>query len=429
MSPPSLRRYRAERLLREEFEVRRGRVLAGVRARLAARGVRLAAADLESCYAQAWHALYAALLGGQAIDNPVGWLVLVTFRRALDEHRDGLRNGRLAADLHAPGDPARLADDADLASALDRRMRLRAWLEGLRGRLDPREREAAALCYLHGFTHAEAAARMGLSEGRMRKLMEGANGRRGVAAKVGALADTIRAGAWCEEQGSLMRALAYGLLDPDGERRRLAELHRDACPACRAYVRSLRGLAAVLPPVLTPLAAAVAGGGGGAAAGAKAGAGSAAPSAATGAKTGAVGAGAKAGSGAGAALPLGGAAAGGGWTALGAPVGVKLALGCALALGVGAGCVALQDPGRSASRPGSATVRGATDRGPGGAPGARSYAGAATSSPVPRRPRSPAGTAPARGPARTSAPREFTPEQVAAPRAARTNGAREFAPG
>ena len=67
-------------------------------------------------------------------------------------------------------------------------MRLRQLFEGLRGRLDAREREAAALCYLQGLSRSEAAARMGVSEARMRKLMEGRGpGRPGVAGKVGAL--------------------------------------------------------------------------------------------------------------------------------------------------------------------------------------------------------------------------------------------------
>ena len=94
---------------------------------------------------------------------------------------------------------------------------------------------------------------MGISEARMRKLMDGQGaGRPGVARKVGALADTIQAGGWCEEQASLMRGLAYGILDPAGERYRLALIHRAECPACRTYVLSLRGLAVVLPPVLLP---------------------------------------------------------------------------------------------------------------------------------------------------------------------------------
>ena len=92
---------------------------------------------------------------------------------------------------------------------------------------------------------------MGVSEARMRKLMEGRGaGKPGVAGKVGALLQTIRAGGWCEEQASLMRGLAYGMLDPEGERYQLALAHGRECPACRAYVVSLRGLAAALPPVL-----------------------------------------------------------------------------------------------------------------------------------------------------------------------------------
>ncbi len=89
---------------------------------------------------------------------------------------------------------------------------------------------------------------MGISETRMRKLMEGADpGGPGWRARWASSLETIRGGGWCEEQGSLMRGLAFGILDPDGERYRLALIHRSECPACRAYVASLRGLAAVLP--------------------------------------------------------------------------------------------------------------------------------------------------------------------------------------
>jgi DNA-directed RNA polymerase specialized sigma24 family protein len=255
MSPLTLRRFRAERLLRSEFAALRSRVLARVRAKLRARGVTLDASDLESCYAQAWQGLFMAMLDGREIANPAGWLVLVTYRRAIEEHRasarlrapDGDRDELDAG--HAPS--ARY--EPDLAARLDDRARLRHVLEGLRGRLAAREREAAALCYLHGLSRAEAAARMGLSEARMRKLMDGAGGRRpGVAGKVASLVDTVRRGEWCEQQASLMRGLAFGVLDPAGERYRLAVMHRDECPACRAYVLSLRGLAALLPPALTP---------------------------------------------------------------------------------------------------------------------------------------------------------------------------------
>ncbi len=305
----------------------RGRVLGGVRARLRAHGVALDPTDLEACYSQAWHGLYTTMLAGDAeVANPEGWLALVTYRRALDEHRSRMRTtaARVApsGDDQAP-DLDRGAPERDLAGELDDRARLRQLMEGLRGRLSPRERQAAALCYLQGRSRAEAAACMGISEARMRKLMDGRPGAPGVASKVGELLETIRAGSYCAEQSSLMRGFAFGILDPDGERYALAMAHQRGCPACRAHVLSLRGLASVLPPLPLPLALGV-----GVAAG-------------TGATTGAgVGTSAGVSTGAGATGAAGGAA-GGGWLLAGGGLGAKLAVGCVVAVGVSAGCVAL----------------------------------------------------------------------------------------
>ncbi len=333
MSPRSLRRHRAERLLRDEFDALRGRVLASVRGKLRASDIRLDQDDLEACYATAWQGLYAVVLEGQEIENPTGWLVLVTYRRALEEHRARVRTRCLSeGQVEAEG-----RREQDLVEQLDARMRLRQVFEGLRGRLEIREREAATLCYLQGLSRSDAAARMGVSETRMRKLMEGRGpGRPGVAAKVGALLGTISDGDWCEEQASLMRALAFGILDPDGNRYRLALMHHSQCPACRAYVVSLRGLAAALPPALLPsgiAAAALARAAEGLHAGAKAAGGG------TGAATGVGGVAAT--SGAAGAVGASGAA-GGSWLFGAGPLGAKLAIGCVLALGVGAGCAVLQ---------------------------------------------------------------------------------------
>jgi DNA-directed RNA polymerase specialized sigma24 family protein len=358
VSPLSLRRHRAERLLRERFEELRGRVLASVRGRLRASGVTLDEADLDAVYSQAWQGLYMAILDGEEIANPAGWLVVVTHRRALDEHRSRSRGH---------GGDALASAERDLAAELDDRMRLRQLFEGLRGRLDEREREAATLCYLQGLSRADAAARMGIGEGRMRKLMEGRGpGRPGVAAKMGELISSIREDGWCKEQGSLMRALAYGVLDPEGERYQLALMHSSQCPSCRAYVVSLRGLAATLPPVLLPgglcaavLAHVVAGvhaaagttAGGGAAGAASSGTVGSAGGGAGGSAGGGLGAAVQAGRGLGGAVSTtgaagaagaGGAAAGGGWLFAGGPLTAKLAAGCLLALGVGAGCLALE---------------------------------------------------------------------------------------
>lgn len=302
-----LLRYRAERLLRGGFAERRAKVLALVRARLRARGVTLDASDLEGCYSQAWHGLYARALAGEQIEDPTAWLALATFRRAIDEARSqgreraraqataaaagatlvagaaGAASARGAAAVpgaaSAPGAAAEPRASAapemtavpgtsavpgataaagaverygqrDLAGELDDRTRLRELFEGLRLRLSEREREAASLCYLQGLSRAQAAARMGIGEARMRKLMEGrGDGEPGVAAKVGELAATIQAGGWCEQQSSLLRAYALGILDPGGERHAVAVAHTRECPACRAQVALLRGLAAALPPL------------------------------------------------------------------------------------------------------------------------------------------------------------------------------------
>jgi RNA polymerase sigma factor (sigma-70 family) len=314
VSPAPLRRYRAERLLRREFDARREKVLASVRGRLRAGGMALDMADLEECYAQAWQGLYTALLEGQPVENPIGWLTLVCYRRAIDEQRARLRERALL-----DGSVEELAGHVvpDLAGALDDRMRLRHTFEALRKRLDARERQAASLCYLQGLSRAQAAAQMGISEARMRKLMEGRGpGRPGVAAKVDELLRTIRGGAWCEQQASLMRALAFGILDPEGERYRLAELHRRECPACRAYVLSLRAMAVVLPPLTLPLGP-LAAFGGGAGIGSGAGAGGAATSAGA------------------------GGAMGGSSVLAGGSLLAKVATGCLLMAGVGGGCVAL----------------------------------------------------------------------------------------
>jgi DNA-directed RNA polymerase specialized sigma24 family protein len=422
MSPLTLRRYRAERLLREEFEGLRARVIATVRGQLGASGAHLDARDLEACYSQAWQGLYAAVLDGQEIASPAGWLTLVTFRRTIEELRAGrhIDHGRAR---HAPGageSDGRLeslndaTEEPDFAGELDDRIRLRQLFEGLRGRLSVREREAASFCYLQGLSRSEAAARMGISEARMRKLMDGQGaGRPGVAGKVGELAETIRGGGWCEEQGSLMRGLAYGILDPEGERYRLAVSHRGECPACRAYVVSLRGLAAVLPPVLLPW-------GLGAGVLARAGA-----SGHVGAHIGAhSGAGAQAGAGVGGGVAASGAvgaggAAGGGWLLAGGPLGAKLAVGCLIALGVGAGCVAITaGPGlRSPSHPRSHSAH-AAGRGTGGQEaGGRGLSAdrlAAGLPGAPERYTAPAGAAP-RLTSAERAVREFGPERATGP--------------
>ncbi len=284
---------------------------------------------------------------------------------------------------------------------------------------------------------------MGVSEARMRKLMEGRGpGRPGVAGKVGALVETIRDGAWCAEQGSLMRALAYGILDPDGERYRLALMHHSQCSACRAYVASLRGLAATLPPVVLPWglgAAVLARAGEGLHAGAARWAapavgGSAAGRPAAAAAGSGASAGVQAGRGLGGALSASGAAAGaggaagGGWLLGAGPLGAKLAVGCLLALGVGAGCVAL-DGGQHAREPRHGRHhRGPADGASATHGGRRSAgrSGGGVGQPLSAATRGNAGSATPLTPS-ARASREFGPEQALAP-GARRRASRGLAP-
>ena len=255
------------------------------------------------------------------------------------------------------GEPAQ---ERDFAAELDDRIRLRQLFEGLRGRLARASVQAAALCYLQGLSRAEAAARMGISEARMRKLMEGPGpGRPGVAGKVGELVETIRGGGWCEEQGSLMRGLAFGILDPAGERYRLALAHQQRVPGLprlrRLAARPRRGAAAGAPARGARRRALARVGGRRARRGGcrrRLRGGHAARE-----RCAAAGAGAQAGPGIGGACrprraPRGvGGAAGGGWLLAGGGIGAKLAVGCLLALGVGAGCVALDGDRSRAARP------------------------------------------------------------------------------
>jgi DNA-directed RNA polymerase specialized sigma24 family protein len=427
MSPLAVRRYRAERLLRGEFRRLQGHVIAIVARRLSVGGPALDERDLEACYATAWQGLYEAILEGQEIANPAGWLVLVTYRRAVDEQRSRTRAcaepGEVPfADGMAAADGIRAACDHDPSGAIADRVLLHHLLEGLRTSMTAPEREAAVLCYLHGLTRAEAAAQMGISQKRMRKLMDGRGpGRPGVSMKLAALLTSIREGRWCEQQASLMRALAFGILDPAGERYRIAIAHTGECPACRAYVGSLRGLSVALPPALLPggLAAAILGaaGAGSTAAGAGAGAGGLAGGAATGARLG-VGGSAVASAGT-------GGAGGGGFLLAGGPVGAKLAAGCVLALGIGAGCVGLGIPGRGTGRPARSAASAARRHAPRlegtrargvGATGAVAAGAGPGAVPSPPPAHSENATGSLGGAARAA--REFGPERTAADTAA-----------
>jgi DNA-directed RNA polymerase specialized sigma24 family protein len=253
-------RLRAQRELERDYEALKPSTLRSLASKLRARSLSVPDADLEAYYNQAWHALFEQMSDGASIENTGGFLVQVAYRRALDDLR---RSGPPRADLaDVEGRPL----DDDALQRLDDRRRLREFVEALRDELDERERTAASLCYVHGYTRPQAAQAMGLTEGRMKKVMDD------VSKTVGRFTREIVAGTRCEHRQSSNKAYAIGLLDPDGSRYTSVRAHLDDCSACRADVLRMRGLAIVAPPVLLPwglaLAAGAIGGGGAAGAGA-----------------------------------------------------------------------------------------------------------------------------------------------------------------
>jgi DNA-directed RNA polymerase specialized sigma24 family protein len=248
----------ADTVLARDYERLKPDILRTVRGKLASSGVRFDDLDLDAFYNQAWHGVHTKLAEGERIENVSGLLVTIAQRRALDEFRALRMEARVDADLL---DGQRV--DLDLAAAVDDHMRLRYFIEGMREKLQGREREAAALCYVQDYSRPEAAQAMGIKPRRMEKLMDG------VSKKVGAFVGDIQRDEWCDARHSMIKAYALGLLDPDGERYALAAEHLESCSACRRDVIRMRGIASLSPPVPLMMAALVgagatgAGGGGG----------------------------------------------------------------------------------------------------------------------------------------------------------------------
>jgi DNA-directed RNA polymerase specialized sigma24 family protein len=243
-------RAAAEAEIERDYALLEAEILQTVRGKLAAHGAPIDDHALDASYNQAWHALYAARVSGEEIENRAGFLVQVTYRRALDERRASRHDG--------VADSADEAVDPDLAGQLDDSLRVRALMQGMRERLDDRELHAAALCYVHGYTRPEAARALGVRPRRFEKVMDQ------VSRQLSDLVGDLRAGEWCDSRRSLIGAYALGVLDADGERYQLATAHLEDCSACRRRVLCMRGLAGIAPPAPLLLAALPGAGGAGA---------------------------------------------------------------------------------------------------------------------------------------------------------------------
>ena len=230
-------------LLERSYDEIKRDVLRSTEAKLRSKGITDFSSDLlEEYYNRAWWALYSKGAEGGDLNDPGGFLVTYCWRRAIDELRH-TRPGRRVDAL----DVEERGAEQDFAAEIDRQRIIRQFTEGAREKLTERECQVVALCWIAGYTRPEAARILDLPEGRIQRIMDAAT------PKIAEFTQTIRNGEWCKEHESMMRAYAHHLLRPGGERHRLAEHHLADCPSCRRFVRTLEGLAALIPPVALPM--------------------------------------------------------------------------------------------------------------------------------------------------------------------------------
>jgi len=231
---------RFERLIGEHYENLKAEVLTTVRGKLVVDNLHPDPSDLDAAYNAAWHALYEqSRTDEKDVGNLGGWLATITYRRAIDDIRSAHVKHRAPAVVGT--NISQLGYEHDLDAELTDRQRYHQWLMSVRLRLNAREQQAVSLCVLHERSRRDASDIMRIDIHRLDKIMVAAN------KKLGGMLEAINRGDWCQDQRSLIKAYAFGLHDEGGERHALAVAHVMECPACAAYVRSLRGLTVVVP--------------------------------------------------------------------------------------------------------------------------------------------------------------------------------------
>jgi DNA-directed RNA polymerase specialized sigma24 family protein len=112
---------------------------------------------LDAAYCEAWYQLHEKLAHGATIENMVGWLVVATRSRAVDDARTQARPTELPL-------AGTLADGAEDPSIIvERRVEFLRRLELALGRMTAREREAFELCRVVGVSRADAGRLLGVT--------------------------------------------------------------------------------------------------------------------------------------------------------------------------------------------------------------------------------------------------------------------------
>jgi DNA-directed RNA polymerase specialized sigma24 family protein len=238
-------RDEAEEIANANYGVIMEEILRSVSGRLRAEGiVTLNRQDLEVAYNEGWQGVTQHIVQGRPLTSLAGLLFTMVHRRAIDIYRARQEGRRVEMDLEQQ------ASDADLADRADDHEKLTRLLGRLKERLNDKERRAVTLCVLHGYKRPEAADLIGIDRVVFERIMDSATKK-----MAGVVASIEARGCGGDEWSRLMRSYALGLLceqEPDYQRAQRHVDGPDPCDACRRYVRGLRGLAAVLPPLLPP---------------------------------------------------------------------------------------------------------------------------------------------------------------------------------
>lgn len=221
---------RSAQLLAEHYASARVSVLRKARGDLRSANHFVTDLDLDAAYNGAWLDLVAQVDAGAEVDNPPGWLVIATKRRAIDGRRSDHASRELpltaARQLSIAGD--------EMVDQIDRSDAVRAAAAVARHKFSERDGRVAALL-LTGHSRGEISMKTGLPLKRLHKILDGHKGRRGLLEQLDAYVAAIANGAWCDANGSLIRAYTLRVLAPDSPKIAEAQAHLRSCAACRAY--------------------------------------------------------------------------------------------------------------------------------------------------------------------------------------------------
>ena len=232
----------ADALARANLKQLEAVVVNAVQGKLHAHKMWLDKSDLEAAYNLGWHGVCQHIISqGEEVTNLTGFLIDITYKRAFDIYRQRHEGQHEDADL------ATRSANGDVVDQVDDQLKIQELIARMKRRLNENERKAVTLCLLHGFRRREAADMLGIEQAPFQRIMDSAT------KKLGGIAAEIDARGCAEGEWSrLLRSYALGLIAETDRDYPRAEKHVAECEACDRYVKGLKGLAAVMPPVGLP---------------------------------------------------------------------------------------------------------------------------------------------------------------------------------